>query len=653
MPTVFTRSIHTSGITKAVCSVAVLFSVLLAGCSPSAPRETLPPQESPTNPEIPAHSPGQSDIKPADRPNIIWIILDACRPDFSSYGYERPTSPTIDALAAEGALFESHYTQGLWTKLSVPTYITGRYYPVSCLDFIDYGSNANCPREVPPGEMLLPEILRENGYHTILVSAQVYITPRSRLYKAFDESHAVQPAAGAAYADFETLNHVILEKLAEPHDKPVFLYVHAMDTHFPHVLKPPFDRWIDPEYISAAIQNGQPAQKTASQFTKEDQLLLRSMHDGSILYADQAIGVIVKALKEQGLYENTLLLIGADHGDALGEDGTSWGHEVTFDEVTHVPLVVAGPGIPRGMQIAAFTQNVDIVPTLIELLHLRTTARPDGKSLMPLLRGDTDSLHEYVFTRWYSRGYDNPNGYIIRDKTHKYEYDPMDGHEALYLAPDTVGGRVSCLDAQLEIAGRFRNLRTAVFEPLWQAYDRQPKLYHDVRFTEAYLGGMPNPPETIRILEGNRPDADTPLDGQWILMNDVLWAASWGKAPAPLTIRHQAPPGRYLLTLLLLSAEDILGHPASMVRIQPAGEESFCEVVFAPGNEASERLSLVEARYVDLPNGIFEMTLSPGDRPYWSAIGGFRLTAAETVEPVSNMPDQQQTLDQLRTLGYL
>ncbi|HOH29038.1 MAG TPA: sulfatase-like hydrolase/transferase, partial [Candidatus Hydrogenedentes bacterium] len=118
MPTVFTRSIHTSGITKAVCSVAVLFSVLLAGCSPSAPRETLPPQESPTNPEIPAHSPGQSDIKPADRPNIIWIILDACRPDFSSYGYERPTSPTIDALAAEGALFESHYTQGLWTKLS-------------------------------------------------------------------------------------------------------------------------------------------------------------------------------------------------------------------------------------------------------------------------------------------------------------------------------------------------------------------------------------------------------------------------------------------------------------------------------------------------------------------------------------------------------
>lgn len=655
MHTFFTTISGAASISNAVCAVIFLASLSYFGCSPPIPEETpstptpAPVQKTIPTPEVSTVAHGT----PADHPNIIWVILDACRPDFSCYGYDRPTSPTIDALAAEGALFESHYTQGLWTKLSVPTYITGRYYPVSCLDFIDYGSNANCPREVPPGELLLPEILKANGYHTVLVSAQVYITPRSRLYKAFDESYAVQPAAGAAYADFEALNQVILRKLAEPRDKPFFLYVHAMDTHFPHVLKPPYDRWIDPEHISATIQNGQPLQKTGSQFTKEDRNLLRGMHDGSILYADQAIGVIVKALKEQGLYENTLLLIGADHGDALGEDGTSWGHEVTFDAVTHVPFMLTGPGIPKGMQVSTFTQNVDIVPTLIELLQLDTTARPEGKSLLPLLRGETDSLHEYVFTRWYSRGYDNPNGYIIRNKTHKYEYDPMDGHEALYLAPDTVAGRVPCLDTQPETAGRFRELRSAVFEPLWQAYDRQPKLYHDVRFNEAFLGGMPNPPETIRIFKGNRPDADTPLDGAWILMNDLLWAAPWTEAPAPLILRHQVPPGRYLLTLLLLSAGDILGHPASMVRIKPAGEEAFREVVLAPGKDASERLPLVEAGYVDLPNGVFEMILSPGDPPYWSAIGGFRLTAAETVEPASNMPDQQQTLDQLRALGYL
>jgi arylsulfatase A-like enzyme len=655
MHTFFTTISGAASISNAVCAVIFLASLSYFGCSPPIPEETpstptpAPVQKTIPTPEVSTVAHGT----PADHPNIIWVILDACRPDFSCYGYDRPTSPTIDALAAEGALFESHYTQGLWTKLSVPTYMTGRYYPVSCLDFIDYGSNANCPREVPPGELLLPEILKANGYHTVLVSAQVYITPRSRLYKAFDESYAVQPAAGAAYADFEALNQVILRKLAEPRDKPFFLYVHAMDTHFPHVLKPPYDRWIDPEHISATIQNGQPLQKTGSQFTKEDRNLLRGMHDGSILYADQAIGVIVKALKEQGLYENTLLLIGADHGDALGEDGTSWGHEVTFDAVTHVPFMLTGPGIPKGMQVSTFTQNVDIVPTLIELLQLDTTARPEGKSLLPLLRGETDSLHEYVFTRWYSRGYDNPNGYIIRNKTHKYEYDPMDGHEALYLAPDTVAGRVPCLDTQPETAGRFRELRSAVFEPLWQAYDRQPKLYHDVRFNEAFLGGMPNPPETIRIFKGNRPDADTPLDGAWILMNDLLWAAPWTEAPAPLILRHQVPPGRYLLTLLLLSAGDILGHPASMVRIKPAGEEAFREVVLAPGKDASERLPLVEAGYVDLPNGVFEMTLSPGDPPYWSAIGGFRLTAAETVEPASNMPDQQQTLDQLRALGYL
>jgi len=463
----------------------------------------------------------------------------------------------------------------------------------------------------------------------------------------------VQPPEGAAYADFEALNRVILEKLAAPHDKPFFLYVHAMDTHFPHVMKPPYDRWIDPAYTSTTIQNGQPVRKTGSRFTEKDQELLRGMHDGSILYADQAIGVIVKALKEQGLYENTLLLIGADHGDALGEDGTSWGHEITLDPVMHVPFVLAGPGIPKNVKIPALTQNVDIVPTLIDLLHLDTEARTDGKSLTPLLRGETDLLHDYVFTRWYSQGYDNPNGYIIRNESYKYEYDPINSYEALYLAPDNVGSRISCLDAHPEIAGVFRELRSAVFEPLWQAYDRQPKLYHDVRFTETFLGGMPNAPETIHTLEGDRPDTTTPLDGQWILMNGMLWAAPWTGTPAPLTLRHQVPPGRYLLTLLLLSAGDILGHPASMVRIRPAGEESFREVLFTPGNDASERLPLVEAGYVDLPTGAFEMALSPGNSPYWSAIGGFRLTAAETVEPASNMPDQQQTLDQLRALGYL
>lgn len=648
-----------AGISSAVSISVILASISLTGCLPSTSPETPTPSDSMSAPNtavrpvMPANTPAASDASPADRPNIVWIILDACRPDFSCYGYERPTSPTIDTLAREGALFESHFTQGLWTKLSVPTYMTGRYYPVSCLDFIDYGSNANCPREVPPGEMLLPEILRENGYHTILVSAQVYITPRSRLYKAFDESFALQPPVGAAYADFETLNQVILEKLAEPSDKPFFLYIHAMDTHFPHVLKPPYDQWMAVAPTSATIQNGQPVKKTGSQFTKEDQELLRGMHDGSILYADRAIAGIVKTLKEQGLYEKTLLLIGADHGDALGEDGTSWGHEVTFDQVTHIPFVFTGPGIPQGRKISALTENVDIVPTLIDLLQLDTGARPDGKSLMPLLREETASLRDYAFTRWYSRGYDNPNGYIIRDRTHKYEYDPMDGHEALYLAPDNVSGRVPCLDTQPETAARFRELRSAVFEPLWQAYDRQPKLYHDVRFTKAFLDGMPNPPEAIQILEGNRPDRSTPLDGRWILINDLLWAAPWEKAPAPLVIRHNVPPGRYLLTLLLLSAGDILGHPASMVRIKPAGEEVFREVVLAPGNDTSERNALVEAGYVDLPTGAFEMMLNPGNPPYWSAIGGFRLTAAETVEPASDMPDRQQTLDQLRALGYL
>ncbi|NLO31925.1 MAG: sulfatase [Candidatus Hydrogenedentes bacterium] len=589
----------------------------------------------------------------AERPDIIWVLLDACRPDFFCYGNPRPVSPHIDALAEEGCLFESHFAQGLWTKASVPSYMTGKYFPVSCLDFMDYGSNANCPRAVPEDEILLPLILRDNGYHTVLVSAQVYISPRSRLYNAFDEAHVFSPTDGSAYVDVEQMMESINGILATPREQPLFLYIHIMDTHFPHILKAPFNQWVDPAYKSDAIAEGQPIQKKGNHFTAEDKAMLRALHDGSILASDDAVGDLMDTLKKQGRYDKTLFVIGADHGDALGEDGEIWGHEDSCDEVAQVPLIFKGPGISEGSRIDAFTENVDIVPTVIDLLDLKTNAKPDGKSLMPLIRGQEDSLHDYVFTRWYSCGYDKPNGFIIRDQKYKYEYNPVDNYEALYSVPDALASRVPCAAVEKDTIAFYQNLRKDIFEQKWNAYDALEKLYHDFRFTQDFLNDQVSTADLIEIESAMEPETALAWGNKWKWMNDLLWAAPWMGDASPLQFRCEVPPGRYLLTLYLPSITNMLDHPASMLRVRCQSDTHLSEIKYAMKYELEYSLGLVEAGVVDVPDGRFEMEVQTGDTPYWSVIGGFRLTLAETVEAAADMPDDEQLQDQLRALGYL
>ncbi|MGI6139091.1 MAG: sulfatase [Candidatus Hydrogenedentales bacterium] len=632
-----------------ICFVALCSSFLfLTACAPPTPEAIEPAssQDLLTGAE-PSHG-GE-----AERPDIIWVLLDACRPDFSCYGNPRPVSPYIDALAEEGCLFESHFAQGLWTQASVPSYMTGKYFPVSCLDFVYLGNSENCPRAVPAGEVLLPRILKDNGYYTVLISAQIFISPRSRLYKAFDEQFVFYPTDGQAYVDLEAMLETISSILEKDRDQPLFLYVHAMDTHFPHVLKAPYDQWVDKRYSGTSIQNGNPIHMEGSHFTPEDQALLRALHDGSILASDHAVGAMVETLKQQGRYDNSFFIIGADHGDALGEDGEHWGHLKAFDEVFQVPLILKGPGVPAGRRISAFTENVDLLPTLIDLFELKTTAQPEGKSLIPLIHGTVDSLRDYVFARWYSRGYDKPTGFIIRDGAHKYEYDPITGHEELFCVPDSLANRIECSAKEPDRVAAFRQVRKEVFEPRWNAYDALEKLYYEFPFTESFLFEESVNADAVELQTVERPTADLVWDNKWKKIKAYLWAAPWISEPQPLYFSCEVPPGRYLLAMHLFSNQNLLDHASSMVRVRMIDEEELRDVRYLIDENWSSAWGLVEVDTVELPDGHFEMEVHAGDAPYWSAIGGFRLTLAETVEAAADMPDDEQLQDQLRALGYL
>ncbi|MCP4643418.1 MAG: sulfatase-like hydrolase/transferase, partial [bacterium] len=262
-------------------------------------------------------------------------------------------------------VFERAYAQANQTRFSVPSYMTGRYFPVFATSG---GGWREMFRTPPEEEQLLPAILRDNGYETAVASAHPWVSnDESRLWGSFDEGYY----RGGELAG---LNQWVFSWLEKRSDRPFFLYIHATDTHFPHYPRPGHDEWIDRQAYRDRHSVGYSMD--GKTFTEAEQEVLRALHDGSIHYADACIGELTEKLASLSLLENTILIVDADHGDALAEDGVTLGHtdDVTRDEVFHVPLVMAGPGIPRGCRVNALVENVDVVPTLIQLLQLDTTA---------------------------------------------------------------------------------------------------------------------------------------------------------------------------------------------------------------------------------------------------------------------------------------
>ena len=121
------------------------------------------------------------------KPNVVWILLDGCRTkNLGCYGYERAVSPTIDALAAGGVLFKQQFAQASKTFFSVPSYMTGKYFPVPC--FSNRYNKTVLYKRPPADELLFGEIMRENGYTSAMFTNMPLFLPTDRLSKSFDEA---------------------------------------------------------------------------------------------------------------------------------------------------------------------------------------------------------------------------------------------------------------------------------------------------------------------------------------------------------------------------------------------------------------------------------------------------------------------------------
>jgi len=287
--------------------------------------------------------------------NVVWYIIDALRADhLDLYGYPQETAPVLRQLAASGARFERCFSPSTWTKPSVASMLTG----VSPLTH-----RVGLERETLPSSLvLLPQILRDLGYATMSVTQSPFGPRNGYLDRGFDSvsQGGISPLNSAAQPFMETHR-----------DQAFFLLVHVLDTHGAMAMP------------LGAFMHHRDGKKS---FDAID------LYDARVAWADANLGAFIKQLEFLGLFDHTLLIVTADHGESLDGDvgGTGHGGKPYLVRI-RVPLVMRLPGvIPAGTQIRGNVQTIDIVPTLLDILGVQPCQQFQGRTLAGLMRGETD-----------------------------------------------------------------------------------------------------------------------------------------------------------------------------------------------------------------------------------------------------------------------
>lgn len=334
-----------------------------AGCGDGGPREDAAP------------------------PNLLLVVVDTLRADhLGVYGHARPTSPRIDALAAESTVFDSAYTAAPWTKPSVASLLTG-LHPRS-------HTVTRMIHKLPDSVATLAEMLSERGWATGAVVSHNLIGTRQRFdqgFERFDEAEA----RGHRHVSTDGVTERAIAMLAELEatGRPWFLMVHYFDPHYDYMPHPEFG-WAPPRV--GRLRAGQMAKRAAELDPPPDAdevAFLRDLYDEEIRFTDAGIGRLLDALQASGRFDQTVVAVTADHGEEFYERGCLGHTRTLYEELVRVPLIVRDPRTPQpGRRIASPVSLVSFTPTALELLG---AARGDDEfeagSIAALVRGERDT----------------------------------------------------------------------------------------------------------------------------------------------------------------------------------------------------------------------------------------------------------------------
>ena len=368
-----------------------------------------------------------------NKPNVFLAVMDAVRPDhLSCYGHTRRTTPNIDILAQEAVLFENAFSAAPWSPPSHASMFTGMYPSQHGV----LGKNLYLDEEIPT----VAEIFSSKGYKTLGICVNDWVSSKTGLDRGFDKfiSHAYMHRGYRGYikrwaprlsldwilfcleTDIKFLMHnwsheaEVFQEIkkwilnSQKRNKPFFIFVNYFDAHTPYVAPQPFqekfqrvyNHKVDLEKISDAFnsRHGYPYIAKEIEVSEEEWDVLKSWYDGSIAYIDFFLGKLFDYLKERELYDDTFTVITSDHGESFGEHQLANHVFCLYDTLLHVPLVIRSPEpTSGGKKISNIVSNIDIFPTLLDILDMKSKSKISGVNLLPF---DNRIYHKYVFAEY-------------------------------------------------------------------------------------------------------------------------------------------------------------------------------------------------------------------------------------------------------------
>jgi arylsulfatase A-like enzyme len=347
--------------------------------------------------------------------NLLLITLDTTRADhLSCYGYRKPTSPSLDALAQESAVFDFAIVQAPVTPVSHASILTG-LRPYNHGLRVLHGLTAN---RLPENQETLAEVWRKNGGQAAAFVSAFPVTAAFGLDQGFIHFDAdfFQPSQQELVSPRGTVNTGFSQRTARQTTdraiswlqdagrslKPVFMWVHYFDPHDPLLLPP--EAVLD-ELFAAGLA---PSSESRADFYK-------AVYDCEIHYMDTHLGRLLDEFKKQGLWGTTIVVVVADHGEGLG-DHDWWTHGILYQEQIRVPLLIRLPSLMKNIRIPSLVRTIDIMPTVLEAAGIRRQSWPemDGRSLIDLIKGGfagkarqgySESVNMVTYPRLDTAGY--------------------------------------------------------------------------------------------------------------------------------------------------------------------------------------------------------------------------------------------------------
>lgn len=430
----------------------------------------------------------------AARPNVLLMVMDTVRADHvSAYGYPRPTTPSLDRLAREGALFERASTAMPWAPAHV-SLLTGLY-------MTQHGTNAQ-QRVLDPRAVPLAEMMQAEGYETLAVSNNGWFGRWANVQRGFDHfieiwrgdrlfnrltlGQIARGIAGPVLTDENDANGPLTNRLIRrwlDHERdarrPFFIFINYFEPQFFYEPTEPYrSRFLDPSRRELARWRALRALNRTPPPVHLDaptRAVLSDLYDGEVAYLDAIVGELIDDLRERGILDQTLVLVTSDHGENLGDHALVEHRTNLYETVLHVPLLARYPAaFAAGTRVSAPVSLVDVVPTVLALTRSRVPAPlgamlagrslvgPPGDDDRPIVAEDSASTELMKrYQKPFDERYFTRSLKSLRQGAWKFIWSSDGRHELFDLAGDP--GETTNLMDQASERGRAMEARLHAF----------------------------------------------------------------------------------------------------------------------------------------------------------------------------------------------